>query len=197
MINKTLAILAGGKGSRMNYENKALLSYKDKTFIQNLIEIGENFGEIIIIANNKEIYKEYDIKIVEDIYKEKGPLGGIYTALKNSKYDKVFCIACDMPLLKKETLEQIANIDFNEDTLIPKVDERMQPLCAIYSKTLIEDIENHLMLNKNKIMGLIENHNYKIVETNLSNVDFYNVNTHEEYNKLEEIENVYSRNNNK
>lgn len=197
MINKTLAILAGGKGSRMSYKNKALLIYKDKTFIQNLIEGGENFGEIIIITNDKEAYKDFNLKVVQDIYKEKGPLGGVYTALKNSKYNKVFCIACDMPLLKKETLEKIANVDFNEDILIPKVDGRMQPLCAIYSKTLIEDMEKHLMLNKNKMIDIIEKNNYRILETNLSNIDFYNVNTHEQYNKLEKIEDVYSRNNNK
>lgn len=34
MINKTLAILAGGKSSRMNYNNKALLLFKEKTFIE-------------------------------------------------------------------------------------------------------------------------------------------------------------------
>ena len=34
MINKTLAILAGGKSSRMNYNNKALLTYKEKRFIR-------------------------------------------------------------------------------------------------------------------------------------------------------------------
>ncbi len=197
MINKTLAILAGGKGSRMNYKNKALLSYKDKTFIQNLIESGQNFGEIIIIANNREAYKDYNLTIAEDIYKEKGPLGGIYTALKYSKFDRVFCIACDMPLLNKETLEKIANIDFAEDTLIPKVDGRMQPLCAIYSKTLIKDIEDHLITNRNKIMGLIENNSYKILETDLSEMNFYNVNTYEEYEKLEEIQYVHSRDNNK
>ena len=38
MINKTLAILAGGKSSRMNYNNKALLNYKEKKFIEHIIE---------------------------------------------------------------------------------------------------------------------------------------------------------------
>ena len=56
-INKTLAIMAGGKSSRMNYNNKALLSYKEKTFIENIIEAGKNFKKVVIVANNKEIYK--------------------------------------------------------------------------------------------------------------------------------------------
>ena len=37
MINKTLAILAGGKSTRMNNNNKALLLYKEKKFIDHII----------------------------------------------------------------------------------------------------------------------------------------------------------------
>ena len=36
MINKTLAILVGGQSSRMNYNNKALLKYKDHKFIEHI-----------------------------------------------------------------------------------------------------------------------------------------------------------------
>ena len=46
MINKTLAILAGGKSSRMNYKNKALLIYKEKTFIENIINYFDDFKSI-------------------------------------------------------------------------------------------------------------------------------------------------------
>ena len=54
MINKTLAILAGGKSSRMNYNNKALLKYKEKNFIEHIIDAGKDYKEIIIISNNKD-----------------------------------------------------------------------------------------------------------------------------------------------
>ena len=54
-INKTLAIMAGGKSSRMNYNNKALLSYKEKTFIENIIEAGKNFKKVVIVANNVQL----------------------------------------------------------------------------------------------------------------------------------------------
>ena len=52
MINKTLAILAGGKSSRMNYNNKALLNYKEKKFIEHIIEAAKDYKEIIIILLN-------------------------------------------------------------------------------------------------------------------------------------------------
>ena len=65
-INKTLAIMAGGKSSRMNYNNKALLSYKEKTFIENIIEAGKNFKKVVIVANNKEIYRDFNVDVISD-----------------------------------------------------------------------------------------------------------------------------------
>ncbi len=84
MINKTLAILAGGKSSRMNYNNKALLSYKEKKFIEHIIEAGKEYKEIIIVSNNIEEYKDFNVRVVKDIYKGNGPLSGIHSALINS-----------------------------------------------------------------------------------------------------------------
>ncbi|MTM42704.1 NTP transferase domain-containing protein, partial [Turicibacter sanguinis] len=49
MISKTLAILAGGKSSRMNYQNKAFIAYKEKQFIEHIIEAGRDFEEMIIV----------------------------------------------------------------------------------------------------------------------------------------------------
>ena len=77
-INKTLAIMAGGKSSRMNYNNKALLSYKEKTFIENIIEAGKNFKKVVIVANNKEIYRDFNVDVISDIYVGNGPLSGIH-----------------------------------------------------------------------------------------------------------------------
>ena len=56
MINKTLAILAGGKSSRMNYNNKALLNYKERKFIEHIIDAGKGYKEIIIIANKNATF---------------------------------------------------------------------------------------------------------------------------------------------
>ena len=110
MINKTLAILVGGQSSRMNYNNKALLKYKDHKFIEHIIAAGRDYKEIIIISNKKEEYKGFNLRIVEDIYKGNGPLSGIHSALMNSTTNEVLCIACDMPLITKETLNVLVII---------------------------------------------------------------------------------------
>ena len=184
MINKTLAILVGGKSSRMNYNNKAFLKYKEKTFIEQIIKAGSKYKEIIIVANNKDLYKEFNLKVVEDIYKGHGPLGGIHAALTNSYTEYCLCMACDMPLISEEILDTLGNVEEDYEVLVPKVDNRLQPLCAIYKKTIIDNIEESLKVNENKLQRFILNLEYKIVE-GLSYREFLNINTLEDYKNLE------------
>ena len=164
MINKTLAILAGGKSSRMNYNNKALLSYKEKKFIEHIIEAGKEYKEIIIVSNNIEEYKDFNVRVVKDIYKGNGPLSGIHSALINSSTDKVLCVACDMPLITKDTLNIIGNHSEEYDVLVPKVNEKMQPLCSIYSKKIVTKLEEAIRKNNNKLQLLIKSLNFKVIE---------------------------------
>ncbi|MGL5712171.1 MAG: molybdenum cofactor guanylyltransferase [Paraclostridium sp.] len=184
MISKTLAILAGGKSSRMNYNNKAFLRYKEKSFIENIINAGRDFDEIIIIANDKKAYEKYNLKVVEDIFEDKGPLGGIHSALINSKYDKVLCIACDMPLIKREILNKMGRLNYEKDVLVPKVEKRLQPLCAIYSKKLVDGIESDLKKNENKLQDFILSKDYKVIDINFNEDNFTNINTPDEYKQL-------------
>lgn len=191
MINKTLAILAGGKSSRMNYNNKALLSYKEKKFIEHIIEAGKEYKEIIIVSNNIEEYKDFNVRVVKDIYKGNGPLSGIHSALINSSTDKVLCVACDMPLITKDTLNIIGNHSEEYDVLVPKVNEKMQPLCSIYSKKIVTKLEEAIRKNNNKLQLLIKSLNFKVIEGDCKNKfierDFSNINTEKEYRELEDI----------
>lgn len=188
MIKKTLAVIAGGKSSRMNYRDKAFIKYNDKTFIDNIIDAGCDFKEIIIISNKIESYKNF--KVFKDIYKECGPLGGIHSALLNSKYDKVLCIACDMPLIKKDTLNLIGKIEDDYEVLVPKIDNKLQPLCSIYSKELLPNIEEALIKGENKLQKFILERNYKIIDNikyeNLNSKEFSNINNKEDLKVLEE-----------
>lgn len=191
MINKTLAILAGGKSSRMKYNNKALLNYKEKKFIEHIIDAGKDYKEIIIISNNTEEYIGFNLRVVEDIYKGNGPLSGIHSALSNSNTDKVLCIACDMPLITKQTLNILGDYNEDYDVLVPKVGDRLQPLCAIYSKNILTSIEDAIIKNNNKLQLLIKSQNYKIIEGNeeikFIEKDFLNINTEKDYSELEEL----------
>ena len=174
----------------MNYNNKAFLSFKEKTFIEHIINAGKSFKEIIIVANDKEVYERFNLRVVEDIYKGNGPLAGIHSALKSSNTDYVLCVACDMPLVSSELLDFLGNYNEDYEILVPKYKERLQPLCSIYSKNIIGKIEESLIRNENKLQRFIMSSNYKVIEEldnrKFEEEDFLNVNTPIEFNELEE-----------
>ena len=191
MFPVTLAILAGGQSSRMNYRNKAFLSYQEKTFVERLIEAGSDFEEVIIVANTKEAYENFNLQVVSDVYPGKGPLSGIHAALRVAKTSTVLCVACDMPLTSREVLNGLAQISGDYDVLVPEYEGRLQPLCAIYSKKIKNKIEEQLKKDDFKLQYFIRQLNYQVIRElphrPFKSTDFLNVNTPTDLSELEEM----------
>lgn len=188
MIHKTAAILAGGLSTRMG-SNKSLLKIGEESFLEIIIKKLSDYKEVFIVSNEPKEYEFLNVNIVEDIIKQKGPLSGIHSALKHATYNECLCIACDMPLISKEILNFIGNFNGNYDALVPIIDERIQPLCAIYKKKCIDKIEYCL---KNDIRRVKKFYEYIDIK-NIYNKDFKfidlkdkfkNINTLEEYKKI-------------
>lgn len=95
-------VLAGGKSSRMK-TNKAELLFGDKTLQQHSVDLLHSVGlsEVLISRNGCPNY-------LADIYPNKGPLGGIYSALKHTTND-LLVVAIDMPLLNSALLTRLVN----------------------------------------------------------------------------------------
>lgn len=78
----TGVILSGGRNTRMGV-NKAFLEIGPLRMMDQTLDIFRRlFSEILIVTNEPLSYLEFDdAALVTDIYKDKGPLGGIYTGL--------------------------------------------------------------------------------------------------------------------
>jgi molybdenum cofactor guanylyltransferase len=147
--NISCAVLAGGKATRLNGENKAFLKVGGKTNIEKFLSVTAGiFGETIVVAREPEHYCGFEnVKVVTDIFKNIGPLGGIHAALKNASYDAVFCFSCDMPFLDREIiLDEIAEFKRSQcKVLVPRIGDYIEPLHAVYSKVVADVIEKHIM----------------------------------------------------
>jgi len=77
-------ILAGGKSSRMGMD-KGFCALNGKPMVQYAIDILEQTCDSIIICSNNSDYELFDLPVIPDIIKDIGPMGGIYSGLKNSK----------------------------------------------------------------------------------------------------------------
>lgn len=189
-LNVTLAILAGGKAKRMQGANKALLKHNGVTFIEQIIEnLSVRFGETIIISNDNEIGKVIQYPIYKDIIRDKGPLGGIHSALTNALNPAVFIVSCDMPFVNAEVLDKIteqASIE-NYEAVVPIYKDRTEPLFAFYSANTISRLMNALNGSKLSVKAFLEKINTKYVKlpaTDEYDRCFTNINTLGDYNQF-------------
>lgn len=96
-------VLAGGKSTRMG-SPKAELIWRHKTFIEHIVDtIKASNLEVNIIAE-KKLDQKMQVNTIPDLIPDKGPLGGIYTALTHSKYCYNLILGCDMPCISSQSI---------------------------------------------------------------------------------------------
>ena len=93
-----VSILCGGKSSRMQSE-KGLVLYQNKTFIEHIIEAVLQISKTVQLITNGSDYDYLPYRKIKDIIIDKGPIGGIYSALVNSETEMNLILSCDIPLI--------------------------------------------------------------------------------------------------
>ncbi|WP_227762269.1 molybdenum cofactor guanylyltransferase [Zhaonella formicivorans] len=181
-------VLAGGKSSRMK-SNKSFLRLNGRTFIETIINVLKPIfkDNIIVITNEPELYSFLNVKLESDLFKDKGPLAGIYTGLMVSPSHHNFFIACDMPFVSDKAIRFIIEQKANWDAVVPVIGGYIEPLYGIYSKNCIEPIKDCLVKNWLKATSFYDQVAVKTIpETIFKKMDpelkmFININTPKEF----------------
>jgi molybdopterin-guanine dinucleotide biosynthesis protein A len=185
MESLTAFILCGGKSSRMQSE-KGLVLFKNKPFIEHIIKaILPITANIKLITSNRE-YDYLTYQKIPDIISDKGPLGGIYTALINSETEFNLILSCDIPLISTELLSELVSKHNQEAEITVFASEsRMHPLIGIYAKKVLPVIKNAIDNDDLKMMNLIANVPHQIIKIEESeNFPLTNINSADELNDL-------------
>jgi molybdopterin-guanine dinucleotide biosynthesis protein A len=70
------------------------------------------------------------------VYPDKGPLCGIYTALRHARTEYCFILACDMPFPSMRLIEAMVKKLDGQKALVPREGNRLQPFFALYSQEI-------------------------------------------------------------
>lgn len=132
-------ILAGGKASRMGFQEKALMDIKGKPLISFVIGSLEKVVDNIIISVRDELQGELmesrlpGYRLAYDTYRSKGPLAGILSGLSACRDEYCFIAACDMPFINGDTVKMLFKKCEHYDAAIPRHDDGfLEPLHAVY-----------------------------------------------------------------
>lgn len=177
-------ILAGGKSTRMQGQNKCLLSIHCKPLIQHIIEqLEPYFDDIIIGSDNIEAFAFTGKQVVVDIEKDKGPLMGILSCLKASRNHLNFITACDIPEINIPFIKRMLRLCAEADVVLPRDEKgRYEPLFAVYAKSVIPAIEKAIALNERKITKLLPHAKVRFVDFE-NDGWYFNINEREDWER--------------
>ncbi len=144
--------------------------------------------------------------------KERGPMTGMLSVLFSTGRSQIFFVACDMPFIRPELIRYMVdkyraenkelrtqNTDKGNpapgseqswDAVIPLLDKTPQPLCGIYSSSVIKTMERRIDEGEKSLTRCMEELNVLYIgEDEVKAVDpegksFTNINTMEDYEKI-------------
>jgi molybdopterin-guanine dinucleotide biosynthesis protein A len=142
--SRSAAILAGGKSRRFG-SNKALAPWFNGHVIDAVAQAAMSAcQEVIIIVDEPEPYSYLGLPVFPDILPGLGPLAGLQSSLRHAKTERVLLLGCDMPLLNSELLDLMWEIPTWAPVVIPATPDGLEPLHAIYHKSLLPIIDHRI-----------------------------------------------------
>jgi molybdopterin-guanine dinucleotide biosynthesis protein A len=189
----TAFVLAGGKSSRMG-SDKAFLRLGDETLLSLALKAAGAVAGDVRIVGDAQKFTAFG-RVVEDVYRGQGPLGGIHAALSSSVTELNLVLAVDLPFLETEFLKYLlSRAQESKATTVPHAGGGLQPLCAIYRRRFAEVAERSLREGKNKIDLLFATVATRVIEeeelvrAGFSAEMFRNLNTPQEWEKAKSLQ---------
>lgn len=127
-------ILAGGRSTRMG-RDKAMLEIGGVAMIERAMDLVRRAGiEPVVVGSFGENPRSLSARVISDDWPGAGPLGGISTALRETRAAWNLVIACDMPYLTAEWLKFLMGRAFasSADAVVPMNENGAEPMCAMY-----------------------------------------------------------------
>ena len=140
-MNFSGVVLAGGRSSRFG-QDKAEYHLKGKPLLARVLESLGVAEERFIVAD--KAYDGYGVPTYPDLIVSQSPLGGLHTALSLAKHDWVAVAACDLPYLSAPYWEALAQYCSDNEAVVVKRGEQLEPLAAFYNKKIVTHAEQRL-----------------------------------------------------
>jgi len=183
----TAFILAGGRSTRMGTD-KAFVDYDGRTLLARALDLAGSVTSDVRIVGNTEKFAPF-APVVEDVFRDRGPLGGIHAALRASLTELNVMLAVDTPFVSRAFLQYLISQSRavpGATVVVPRGGGGWQPLCAIYRREFAGAAETALLAGRNRIDPLFNVVRTRMIEeqeledAGFSPAIFRNLNTPEE-----------------
>lgn len=179
-------ILAGGKSTRMGMD-KAFVALDGRTLLARALDLARSVTHDVRIVGEAAKFAAF-APVVEDVFPQCGPLGGIHAALRASQAELNLILAVDTPFVPPALLPFLITRARSSRVMVTvaRANGGWQPLCAVYQREFADVAEKALRKGRYKIDALFDAARIQVIEeeelesAGFSRRVFRNLNTKEE-----------------
>ncbi|HET9179880.1 MAG TPA: molybdenum cofactor guanylyltransferase [Terriglobia bacterium] len=185
-------LLVGGASRRMG-RPKESLRIDGESMLERQVRLLRSVARRVAVIGAPAGYlADLNAPCIPDAVAGRGPLGGIYTALLESRTEYNLIVACDLPFITRRLLSGLVlrAMAAGSDATVPcSRDGRLQPLCAVYRRRALYAVRTRLELGENKLSGFFSMVHYtkitwrELAEAGFRASVFDNMNRPEDYER--------------
>src|SRR5690606_31399753 len=145
------------------------------------------FDDIVVVAAPGSQLPSLPVRIVHDEVAYQGPVAGIAYGLRAARHDRAFVTSCDSAFLSPALIRHLLSLGDGCDVVVPRWNDRYQPLMAVYSRRVLPVLEEQLAGGELRPVSLFPKvRTREVPEEEVRRVDpdgasFFNMNTPEDY----------------
>jgi molybdenum cofactor guanylyltransferase len=167
---------------------KALLPFDHEPIIVHIVTtLRRLFAEVVVVAAPGQDLPAMPVTLVRDDVAHQGPVGGIYYGLTASSEDVSYVTSCDSAFLNPGLIGHLLSQISQHDVVVPHWQGRLQPLHAVYRRSVLPLLETQLARGELRPIYLFEKvRTLRVDEDEIRRFDpdgssFFNMNTPEDY----------------
>jgi molybdopterin-guanine dinucleotide biosynthesis protein A len=137
--------------------DKAWLQLGGRAMIEWVISAIKPVTTSLAILANDPAYARLGLPVIADETPDSGPLEAIRQALALASVSPAVVVACDLPFVTSELLTYLVECLDEYDAVVPVAqDGRVQPHCAVYSKSAFETASKLVAARDLKMSHLLD-----------------------------------------
>jgi molybdopterin-guanine dinucleotide biosynthesis protein A len=169
---------------------KALLLFDGEPLILHVVATLQRlFAEVVVVAAPGQDLPSMPVTLVRDEVAYQGPVGGICYGLRAGNGEVSFVTACDSAFLSSRLIAHLLSQIPQHDVVVPHWQGRLQPLHAVYRRSVLPLLEGQLTRGELRPVFLFDKVRTRRIdeeEIRLFDPDglsFFNMNTPEDYSE--------------
>ena len=145
------------------------------------------FDEVVVVAAPGQELPAMPITLARDRVAHRGPVGGLCAGLAAATADVCFVTSCDCAFLVPSLIAHLVSRSSSYDVVVPHWDRRLQPLHAVYRRSVLAHLEGQLAREELRPVFLFDKVRTLTVEEDEirrhdpDGASFINMNTPEDY----------------